>query len=169
MGMRRWNSSRPYPVAEMIDAQLLTEAFAPAERLRTFEARLGTEMGAVVTFTGLARAVGKDGGQLSALFLEHHPTMTEQSLRRIAADGAERFGVPAIDVAHRCGAIAPGEAIVWVAVASPHRRAAFEAADYLMDRLKTEAMFWKREDGPGGSTWIEPTEADHRERARWES
>jgi molybdopterin synthase catalytic subunit len=70
-------------------------------------------------------------------------------------------------VVHRAGHIAPGEAIVFVATASAHRRAAFEAADYLMDRLKTEAVFWKREETALGSRWIEPVEADHADAARW--
>ena len=74
----------------------------------------------------------------------------------------------AVRVVHRCGAIAPGEAIVFVAAAAVHRRAAFEAVDYLMDRLKTDALFWKREDGVDGPRWIEPTGGDRADRARWD-
>jgi molybdopterin synthase catalytic subunit len=73
-----------------------------------------------------------------------------------------------VRVVHRSGAIAAGEPIVFAGAASLHRRAAFDAADYLMDRLKTEAVFWKREVGQEGSTWIEPTEADHADRERWD-
>ena len=85
----------------------------------------------------------------------------------IARAASERFAVSAIAALHRFGAVLPGETIVFVAVASRHRRAAFEAADYAMDRLKTDAVFWKREDAVDGSRWIEPTDADRAERARW--
>ena len=133
--------------------------------LRTF---LGgrTGDGAVTAFVGLARD-DSAAGLVTGLYLDHYPGFTERSLEDIAADAAARFPVSDIRVVHRCGAVAPGEVMVFVAVAAPHRRAAFEAADYLMDRLKTEAAFWKREDGPTGSRWIEPTEQDHTDRARW--
>ena len=93
--------------------------------------------------------------------------MTERSIEEIAQAGASRFEVSDVLVIHRCGEIGPGEAIVFVAAASRHRAEAFAAADYLMDRLKTEAAFWKREDGAGRSRWIEPTEGDRERRARW--
>ena len=146
-----------------IDARLVHEAFRPETELAAFSA---DGAGAIASFTGLCRPAGKDGTPIDSLFLEHHPRLTERSLRAIAAS-AERFGVEAVCIVHRCGAIAPGEAIVFVAAAAAHRRAAFEAVDYLMDRLKTEAVFWKREEGPGGSQWIEPTDADHAARERW--
>ena len=133
----------------MIRASLLTTSFDPAERLSAFLAALGGEDGAVTSFIGRARACGKHGEPIDSMFLEHHPRLTERSLNEIAGAG-------------------PNEPIVWVAVASRHRRAAFEAADYLMDRLKTEAVFWKREDSASGTSWIEPTDADYAERARWE-
>ena len=126
-----------------------------------------TEDGAVVSFVGLARASATGGEAVKTLFLEHYPGMTEQSIQDIADDGAERFEVSDVLVVHRCGEISPGEAIVFVAVASRGRGEAFAAADYLMDRLKTEAAFWKREDGPDQSRWIEPTAADIQRRARW--
>jgi molybdopterin synthase catalytic subunit len=93
--------------------------------------------------------------------------MTERSLQDIAEDGAARFDASDILVVHRCGAIAAGEVIVFVAVASAHRRAAFLAADYLMDRLKSDAVFWKKEQGVDGARWIEPTDADRADLARW--
>ncbi len=93
--------------------------------------------------------------------------MTARSLTALAEAGAARFEVSDVLVVHRGGEITPGETIVFVAVASPHRRQAFFAADYLMDRLKTEAMFWKHESGPDGGRWIEPTEQDRADRARW--
>jgi len=98
---------------------------------------------------------------------EWHPRMTEISLRRIAEAGADRFATRAVAVVHRCGDILPGETIVLVAVASDHRRDAFLAAEYIMDRLKTDAVFWKREVGTFGSRWIEPTQRDQQDRTRW--
>ena len=122
--------------------------------------------GAVVAFVGLARDSSR-AGPVTGLFLDHYAGFTERSLEVIAADAHTRFPVSDVRVIHRCGDVAPGEAIVFVAVAAPHCRAAIEAADYLMDRLKTEAAFWKREDGPDGSRWIEPTDQDRADRQRW--
>ena len=99
--------------------------------------------------------------------LDHHPTLTRQSLEDIAVEAAQRFDVSHVRVVHRCGEIPTGEAIVFAGAAALHRRAAFEAADYLMDQLKTEAVFWKREIGEAGSEWIEPTERDYADRDRW--
>ncbi len=152
----------------MIRARLLHDSFAPDRLLAEFLATIGEDDGAAVTFTGLARGRSKSGDPVDQLLLEHHPRLTAQSLQAIAEAGAAKFAVSAVDVVHRCGTIRAREPIVWVATASAHRRAAFEAADYLMDRLKTEAIFWKREDGASGSAWIEPTADDHRARARWE-
>jgi molybdopterin synthase catalytic subunit len=101
------------------------------------------------------------------LALEDHPQLTQQSLDEIAAAAVEKFAVSAIRVVHRTGAIPAGEPVVFAGASAPHRREAFDAVDYLMDRLKTEAVFWKREEGPGGSRWVEPTDADHAARERW--
>lgn len=124
--------------------------------------------GAVVSFVGIARPTNTSGESVGRLVLEHHQCLTLQSLERIAADAADRFDVSHVRVVHCCGSIAPGEPIVFAGAASAHRRSAFEAADYLMDRLKTEAVFWKREEGASGSSWIEPTQADYADRGRWE-
>jgi molybdopterin synthase catalytic subunit len=123
--------------------------------------------GAIVSFTGLARATAKDGQPIEALVLESHRSMTLRSMQQIAADALARFSIIHGLVIHRTGRVLPGEAIVLVATASLHRRAAFEAADCMMDRLKTEAVFWKREEGPNGHRWIEPTSADGQDAARW--
>jgi molybdopterin synthase catalytic subunit len=130
--------------------------------------RIAAGDGAIVSFVGLARDVTKSGQEVEKLVLEHHPRLTAASLREIASDAAARFDLSHVRVVHRCGDVRPGEAIVFAAAAALHRRAAFEAADYLMDRLKTEAVFWKREEGPSGSSWIEPTEDDYAGRGRWE-
>ena len=146
--------------------RLATDRLDSGEEFATFESSLENE-GAVVTFVGVARSTATTGGRISNLFLDHHPRMTAASLREIAEDSGRRFDISAIHVVHRCGNVAPGEAIVFVATAAVHRRAAFEAAEYAMDRLKTDAVFWKREDAVDGSRWIEPTNADHVDRARW--
>ena len=123
--------------------------------------------GAIVTFIGLARPESKAGDAVDALVLEHHPTLTRQSIEEIAVACAEKFDVSHVRVVHRGGTVPAGEPIVFAGAASLHRRAAFDAADYLMDRLKTDAVFWKREVGDSGSAWIEPTEADYADRDRW--
>jgi molybdopterin synthase catalytic subunit len=123
--------------------------------------------GAIVSFTGIARPQSGSGEQVDKLVLEHHPALTQRSLEEIAIAAAERFDVSHVRVAHRCGEVGAGEPIVFAGAASKHRRAAFEAADYLMDRLKTEAVFWKCEIGEDGNRWIEPTEADYADRERW--
>jgi molybdopterin synthase catalytic subunit len=123
--------------------------------------------GAIVTFVGLARPESKEGDAVDAVVLDHHPTLTRQSLEDIAVACAQRFDVSHVRVVHRCGTVPAGEPIVFAGASSLHRRAAFDAADYLMDRLKTEAVFWKREVGDAGRKWIEPTEADFADRDRW--
>lgn len=148
----------------LIDARLLHTSFQPAAEL----ARFGVGgAGAVVSFTGLARDTARGGSAVKGLFLDHHPRLTQRSLDEAAQAAASRFDLLAVQVLHRCGNIAPGEPIVFVAAAAAHRRAAFEAVDYLMDRLKTDAVFWKREDAVDGSRWIEPSEGDRADRARW--
>ncbi len=146
--------------------ELAGERFDPAARLAHFTH--GTAgAGAIVSFTGLARAAARDGTPVALLLLESYREVTLASMRAIADDAAARFAVTAIDIVHRSGTIAPGEPIVFVATAAAHRRAAFEAADYLMDRLKTEAVFWKSEQGPDGARWIEPTTEDLADAGRW--
>ena len=116
---------------------------------------------------GELRPADAAGEAVTGLFLDAYPGMTEKSLDAIAADALARFPVSAVHVVHRSGEVAPGAPIVFAAAAAPHRRAAFEAADYLMDRLKTDAAFWKREQRLDGATWIEPSDADRADRARW--
>jgi molybdopterin synthase catalytic subunit len=146
--------------------RLEEDALRPEQELARFLGR-ATGDGAVVSFIGVARPKAKSGQTVYRLILEHHPTLTVQSLELIALEAAARFDVSHVHVVHRCGDIAAGEPIVFAAAASVHRRAAFEAADYLMDRLKTEAVFWKREVGDKGSEWIEPTQADYADRQSW--
>ncbi|CAA9524234.1 MAG: Molybdopterin synthase catalytic subunit MoaE [uncultured Sphingomonadaceae bacterium] len=122
--------------------------------------------GAVAAFIGLVRpASGEDA--VTRLELQHHPRFTLQTVEAIGEDGRRRFGLQAMTIIHRYGILDPGEAIVFVAAAAEHRRAAFDAVDYLMDRLKTEAAFWKREHGSAGARWIEARADDHADRRRW--
>jgi len=147
-------------------ARLEPSALRPEQELAVLVER-ATGDGAVVSFTGIARARSERGKAVDRLILEHHPALTLQSLEEIAVEAAARFNVSHVHVVHRCGDIAAGEPIVFAGAASLHRRAAFEAADYLMDRLKTEAVFWKREVAEEGSEWIEPTDRDYSDRERW--
>ncbi len=120
-----------------------------------------TDIGAVATFTGLVRDFGGGG---EAMTLEHYPGMTEKALAAIAAEAAARWPLAGATIVHRVGRLAPGERIVLVATASRHRAAAFEAAEFLMDYLKTRARFWKREAGAG---WVDARESDDAAAARW--
>ncbi len=119
--------------------------------------------GAVATFCGLVRA---DGGT-DVLELEHYPGMTEAMLHGIAEEAMARWQLAGASIVHRVGAMRPGERIVFVATAAAHRRPALDACAYLIDRLKTDAPFWKREHRPEGATWVEAREADDAAAARW--
>lgn len=124
------------------------------------------DVGAVVTFTGLCR---DEGGMLAALELEHYPGMAEAEIARIASEAAERWPVTGLTAIHRSGRVPPGANIVLVVAASPHRQAAFEAASFLMDYLKSSAPFWKKEhrvDGSAGD-WVAAKDSDEAAAARW--
>lgn len=145
--------------------RLQSEPFEPGALLTTFSAGRG-ETGAVVSFTGLTRA---EQGRTTTLELEAYPGFTDGEITRIGEAVAVRWGLQDWLVVHRVGPIAPGEAVVFVATASAHRRAAFEACDHLMDYLKSRAPFWKKEHGPDGARWIEPTDRDRTDAERWET
>jgi molybdopterin synthase catalytic subunit len=124
------------------------------------------DIGAVVTFSGLCR---DEGGRLAALELEHYPGMAEAEVARVVEEARGRWPLQGLTVIHRYGKILPGQNIVLVVAASAHRRAAFEAAEFLMDYLKTRAPFWKREhrvDGTAGA-WVEAAAADDAAAERW--
>lgn len=150
----------------MLETRLAETALDAAAEYAAFLDDLDGE-GAAVTFLGRARSQAPDGNAVTRLYLDHHPRLTVRSLDEIGQDAIARFPVSRVRIVHRCGAVAPGEPIVFVAAAAAHRRAAFDAADYLMDRLKTEAVLWKREERLDGSEWIEPSEADRAALARW--
>lgn len=126
-----------------------------------------TDIGAIVTFTGTVR--GEAGGRkLKSMTLEHYPGMTEAELGRVEAEASARWPLQASLVVHRIGELSPGDNIVLVITASPHRQAAFAAAEFLMDYLKTRAPFWKKETGADGEgTWVDARESDDAAAERW--
>ena len=123
------------------------------------------EMGAIVTFTGLVRDL--PGDPLEAMEIEHYPGMTESALAEMAQLATDRFGLGDVLVIHRHGRLVPGETIMMVATAAPHRRDAFAAAEFLMDYLKSRAPFWKREITAKGSSWVAAAAADEEALGRW--
>ena len=143
---------------------LQTDPFDPGALLSVFSANR-TDAGAVVSFTGVARA---DDGPQTTLELEAYPGFTERQIEAIAAEATARFNLLDLLVIHRTGPINVGEAIVFVAAAARHRREAFEGADFMMDYLKSRAPFWKKETGDQGSRWIEPTARDRTDAERWD-
>jgi molybdopterin synthase catalytic subunit len=125
-----------------------------------------TDIGAVVTFSGICR--GSEGGEtVAALTLEHYPGMAEAEIARHADTAMSRWQLDGLTVIHRVGRIAAGENIVLVLTASQHRQAAFAAAEFLMDYLKANAPFWKREESAGGTSWVEARQHDDAAAARW--
>jgi molybdopterin synthase catalytic subunit len=125
-----------------------------------------TDIGAVVTFTGVCRA-DENGEKISALTLEHYPDMAEAEIVRHVEEASKRWSLLGVTVIHRHGRIVPGEDIVLVVTASSHREAAFAAASFLMDYLKTRAPFWKQVEKPSGKTWVEAKAADDAAAGRW--
>lgn len=144
-------------------ARLTHVPFDPNAELAAFAAG-ETRAGALASFVGLVRGVG-----VEALILEHFDGFTDAAIAAIEGAARERFDVIDTLVIHRAGEMAPGEAIVLVAALSAHRKQALGCVDYLMDRLKTEAPFWKRERRADGEHWIEPRAEDYAARADWET
>ena len=127
-----------------------------------------TDIGAIVTFTGTVRGEAK-GKPITSMTLEHYPGMTEAELERVEAEARRRWPLTGALIVHRIGELRPGDNIVLVVTASAHRQAAFEAAEFLMDYLKTRAPFWKKETGVGGEgTWVDAREADDDAAERWQ-
>lgn len=142
------------------------DPFDPAVELAALAHR-APAAGAIASFVGMVRPTAGDTA-VDQLDLEHYGQFTLSTVEAIGEDGRTRFDLLGLTIVHRFGRLFPGEPIVFVGTAAAHRRAAFDAVDYLMDRLKTEAPFWKRESGPEGSRWIEPTRSDHADRQRWD-
>ena len=149
--------------------RLQREAFdAAAEVKKLTQGR--ADIGAVVTFTGICRA-DENGEPIAALTLEHYPDMAEAEIARHVAEACARWPLFGVTVIHRFGRIAPGEDIVMMATASSHREAAFAAAEFLMDYLKTRAPFWKQVEKASGKTlvktWVEAKSTDDSAADRW--
>lgn len=125
-----------------------------------------SDIGAVVTFTGKVRG-DDDGRQITSLTLEHYPEMTEAEMARIEGEATARWPLQAVLVVHRVGELKVGDNIVLVITAAEHRQAAFDAAVFLMDYLKTRAPFWKKETTPEGESWVEARAADDDAADRW--
>jgi molybdopterin synthase catalytic subunit len=146
--------------------RLQREAFDAAAEASVLT-RGRTDIGALVTFTGICRGA-ESGEPIAALTLEHYPGMAEAEIARHVEEAKARWPLMGVTVIHRYGRIAAGENIVLVVTASSHREAAFAAAEFLMDYLKTQAPFWKQVEGTAGTAWVEAKDADDAAAARWQ-
>lgn len=142
------------------------EPFDPGFEVNALHAA-NVGIGAVVSFVGYVRDFN-EGWEVSGMFLEHYPGMTEKALGKIVLEAEQRWPLLRLEVLHRVGALEPGEPIVFVGVASAHRQAAFEACDFVMDYLKTRAPFWKKENTSEGPKWVEGRASDKAAAGRWE-
>jgi len=142
-----------------------TEPFDPGRETNLF-LEVSAGAGAAVTFTGLVRSDPRD--PVSTLTLECYPELAMNQIGAVEAKAIARFGLIRASIIHRYGELRPGEPIVQVMTLAPHRRAAFEGAEFLMDYLKTDALFWKREATSAGDRWVEHNADDDRARTRWE-
>ncbi len=149
-------------MAELFDVRIEAQPIDPAALSAAMPVDAAAT-GAVVSFTGYVRGEG-----ISAMALEHYPGMTERSIRDTLASAARRWPLQGARVVHRVGELAPGDPIVWIAVSSAHRAAAFSACEFVMDYLKVSAPLWKRERQPDGRWhWVDARERDMRRARRW--
>lgn len=146
-----------------MSVRVQSEPFDPGAESNAFTAR-ASGAGAVVTFSGIVR---NEGGTLEGMTIEHYPGMTEKALKSYRDKAVERFSLSDALVIHRYGDLAPGDVIMMVATAAPHRKDAFEAAEFLMDYLKSRAPFWKKETGPDGEAWVAAKDDDEAALDRW--
>jgi len=146
-----------------VSIEIAFAPFDPHTALRAFTERF-PEAGAIASFIGQVRG---ERGEVDALILDHYAGVTESEIAKIAEEALSRWPLFGLAIIHRVGEIAPGEPIVFVAAASKGRRAAFQAVDFLMDYLKSEAPFWKKESRGGQTQWIEPRAEDFEDKARW--
>ena len=147
-----------------MDIRVQTAAFAPGAELDAFTARQ-TSAGAVVSFSGVVRDVA---GGLLRMEIEHYPGMTESAISVMTERAIARFELTDATVIHRHGALKPGEVIMMVLTAAPHRKAAFDGAEFLMDYLKSRAPFWKKEVTSAGATWVASTCEDEAALKEWD-
>ncbi len=150
----------------MDEIRVQQEDFSLADEYKQCLVAGGPDCGAVATFVGIVRHADQ-ATQVAGLHLEHYPGMTEKSIANIVDSAHERWSLQHVRVIHRVGSIEPGAQIVFVAVASSHRPDAFAACEFIMDYLKTEAVFWKKEIRADGQRWIASTEQDYERRDDW--
>lgn len=146
--------------------RIQTAAFDPGEELNALHAAQAG-IGAVVGFVGYVRDYN-EGREVSDLFLEHYPGMTEKALQKIANEAHQRWPLLRLEILHRIGLLSAGEPIVFVGVASAHRQAAFDGCNFVMDYLKTRAPFWKKETASDGARWVESRDTDQIAAQRWD-
>ena len=145
------------------------EDFNIAEEVKLLvDAPKGEVPGALVTFTGIVRDLHQ-GDEIKSMTLEHYPGMTERELERIIKEARTRWPISKATIIHRVGRLAPADNIVFVGCVSAHRDAAFEAARFIMDYLKTDAPFWKAEEKESGISWVDARESDRKSLKKWES
>lgn len=148
-----------------------TEDFDVGDEYQSLREAAG-DVGAIITFTGLVRELyaGKENGdeKIATLYLEHYPGMTEKSLQAIEEDANAKWHLLATRIIHRVGELKPQDQIVFVGAASAHRQAAFDAAQYMMDYLKSNAPFWKKQSSESGSQWVESRQSDSEALKRWQ-
>ena len=159
-------SEKPPSPGTVMTVRLQREPFDIAAEVQKL-ARSRTDIGAVVTFSGICRGA-ENGAPIKALTLEHYPDMAEAEIARHVAQAQARWNLLGVTVIHRHGRITPGADIVLVVTASSHRQDAFAAAEFLMDYLKTRAPFWKQVENADGTTWVEAKSADDAAAARWQ-
>lgn len=146
--------------------KIQTEDFDTGEIIRQLR-QSTNNIGAIVSFSGLVREFGKQSNIIS-MSLEHYPGMTESVLEKIEADATQRWNLLGSHITHRVGDLSAGDNIVLVATAAAHRKEAFEAAQYMMDILKTEAPFWKKEHSEDGSYWVDGKQSDIDAKEKWD-
>lgn len=148
-----------------VTIRIQAEDFDVSTELKQLSANDKT-VGALVSFVGLVRDIN-EGQSIHAMTLEHYPGMTEKALHEIVQAAQQRWPLQGVTIIHRIGDLLPSDQIVLVITASRHRHAAFESADFLMDFLKSKAPFWKKENTPEGSRWVDARESDELALARW--
>ena len=153
-----------HPITQNSVVKILDTAFDPATILSELTS-VDSEHGALVTFTGMVRDLVES--PVNAMFLEHYPGMTEQSLQAIIDTARQRWTLGQVTIIHRVGMLYPGDPIVFIGVSSRHRRETFDACQFIMDYLKKDAPFWKKEYTPEGEHWVEAKTSDCEAAKRW--
>ncbi len=164
----RWHSCRRLRADKVVSVRVQEEDFSIEVEWSKCRARMGGDGGAIVAFAGLVRE-RFENHEIRGLQLEHYPGMTEASMKSIGDYAAKKWSLLDVLIIHRVGVLKPSDQIVLVMVGSGHRPDAFAACECIMDFLKTEAVFWKKEQGTEQSRWVESTQDDGDRRSRWES